>query len=155
MPQVIEGNMLANGAKVGIIVARFNEFLTGKLLGGAIDAYKRHGGDDENALTVVWVPGSFELPATALKMAQSGKYDAIICLGCVIRGSTGHYDFVAGEAAKGIGQAGMQSGVPVVFGVITADTLEQAIDRSGAKQGNTGGKAMLTAIEMVDLYKQL
>ena len=154
MPQIIEGNMLANDAKVGIIVARFNEFLTGKLLDAAIDTYKRHGGSDED-LTVVWVPGAFEMPATALKMANSGKYDAVICLGCVIRGSTGHYDFVAGEAAKGIGQAGMQSGIPIVFGVITADTLEQAIDRSGAKQGNNGGKAMLTAIEMVDLYKQL
>lgn len=154
MPKVIEGNMIADGAKVGIVVARFNEFLTGKLMDAAIDTFKRHGGD-EDALTVVWVPGSFELPGTALKMAQSGKYDAIICLGCVIRGSTGHYDFVAAEAAKGIGQAGMATGVPVVFGVITADTLEQAIDRSGAKQGNNGGKAMLTAIEMINLYKQL
>ena len=103
MPKVIEGNMLADGAKVGIIVARFNEFLTGKLVDGAVDTFKRHGGDEDN-LSLVWVPGSFELPATALKMANSNQYDAIICLGCVIRGSTGHYDFVAAEAAKGIGQ---------------------------------------------------
>ncbi len=154
MTTILEGDLLAGDAKIALVVARFNNFLTGKLLSAAVDTYKRHGGDEAN-LTVVHVPGSFELPLTAMKLAQSGKYDAVICLGCVIRGSTGHYDHVAGEAAKGIGQVGLQTGVPALFGVITADTLEQAIDRAGAKQGNQGANAMLSAIEMVNLHKQI
>ena len=129
-------------------------FLTSKLLEGAVDAYIRHGGD-KNRLTVVYVPGSFELPLVAKKLAGSQKYDAVVCLGCIIRGETGHYDHVAGESAKGIGQVGVQTGVPTIYGVITADTLEQAIDRSGVKAGNNGAKAMLSAIEMVNLMKKL
>lgn len=154
MPTILEGDLLAREAKVAIVVARFNDFLTSKLLEGAVDAYIRHGGD-KNRLTVVYVPGSFELPLVAKKLAGSQKYDAVVCLGCIIRGETGHYDHVAGESAKGIGQVGVQTGVPTIYGVITADTLEQAIDRSGVKAGNNGAKAMLSAIEMVNLMKKL
>ena len=153
-PTILEGDLLAGDARIGIVVSRFNEFITGHLVDAAIDAHVRHGGDARH-LTVAYVPGSFESPAAAKKMAESGKFDAVVCLGCVIRGATDHYDYVATEAAKGIGQVSLSSGVPVIFGVITADTLEQAIERAGSKQGNQGAKAMLTAIEMINLYKHL
>lgn len=154
MPNIIEGDLLSREAKIAIVVARFNDFITRSLLDGAIDTYLRHGGVDEN-LTVVHVPGSYEIPLAAKKLAESKSYDAVICLGCVIRGSTSHYDHVAGEAAKGIGQVAMQTGVPTIFGVITTENLEQAIERAGSKQGNNGSKAMLAAIEMVNLLNQL
>ena len=153
-PRTLQGDLLAGAARIGIVISRFNEFITGHLLEAAVDAYTRHGGDS-GKLTVAYVPGSFELPAAAKQMAESGKFDAVICLGCVIRGATGHYDYVASEAAKGIGQVALQTSVPTIFGVITADNLEQAIERAGSKQGNQGAKAMLSAIEMVNLYKQL
>jgi len=154
MPMRLEGDLLAREAKIGIIVSRFNDFITSRLLEAAIDVYTRHGGQDNN-LTIAHVPGSFELPVTALKLAQKGHVSAIVCLGCVIRGSTSHYDYVVSEAVRGIGQVSINTGVPTIFGVITADTLEQAIERAGTKQGNQGSKAMLTAMEMVNLLKQI
>ena len=154
MPRILEGDLLAREASFAIVVSRFNDIFTSRLLDAALDTLRRHGGNPDT-VTVAHVPGSFELPVAAKKLAETGKFDAVICLGCVIRGSTGHYDYVAGEAAKGIGQVATQTGVPVVFGVITADSVEQAIERSGSKQGNQGAKAMLTAIEMANLFKQL
>ena len=153
-PVKLEGDLLAGDARVGFVVSRFNDFITGHLVDGAVDAFVRHGGNAGN-LTLAYVPGSFEAPAAAKKMAESGKYDAVVCLGCVIRGATDHYDYVATEAAKGIGQVNLATGVPTIFGIITADNLEQAIERAGSKQGNQGAKAILTAIEMINLYKQL
>lgn len=150
----IEGKLLAQGQKIAIVAGRFNEIITNKLLGGAIDAFKRHGGD-ENDITLAWVPGAFEIPLVAKKMAESGKYDAVVCLGAVIRGATAHFDMVAGEATKGIAQAGLQTGVPIIFGVLTTDNIEQAVERAGSKAGNKGFEAVTTAIEMVDLFKQL
>ncbi len=150
----LEGDLLARDTKVAIVVSRFNDFLTAKLVEGAVDAYSRHGGDPAT-LTLAYTPGSFEMPVTALKLAKTGKYQAVVCLGCVIRGQTDHYDYVANEASKGIAFVGLQTGVPTIFGVVTADNLEQAIDRAGAKQGNSGAKAMLTAIEMVNLLKKI
>lgn len=150
----IEGKLLAQGQKIAIVAGRFNEIITNKLLGGAIDAFKRHGGD-ENDITLAWVPGAFEIPLVAKKMAESGKYDAVVCLGAVIRGATAHFDMVAGEATKGIAQAGLQTGVPIIFGVLTTDNIEQAVERAGSKAGNKGFEAVTTAIEMVDLIKQL
>jgi 6,7-dimethyl-8-ribityllumazine synthase len=154
MPRVIEGKLDATGLKFGIVVSRFNEFITGKLLAGALDAIVRHGGLDED-VDVVWMPGSFELPLAAKKMAESGKYDAVICVGAVIRGGTSHFDFVAGEAAKGIAQAAMQTGIPVIFGVITTETIEQAIERAGTRLPNRGFEAAVTAIEAVNALKQI
>ncbi|NSW56816.1 MAG: 6,7-dimethyl-8-ribityllumazine synthase [Armatimonadetes bacterium] len=154
MPRVIEGKLDATGLKFGIVVSRFNEFITGKLLAGALDAIVRHGGSDED-VDVVWMPGSFELPLAAKKMAESGRYDAIICVGAVIRGGTSHFDFVAGEAAKGIAQAAMQTGIPVIFGVITTETIEQAIERAGTRLPNRGFEAAVTAIEAVNALKQI
>lgn len=154
MPRVIEGKLDATGLKFGIVVSRFNEFITGKLLAGALDAIVRHGGSDED-VDVVWMPGSFELPLAAKKMAASGKYDAVICVGAVIRGGTSHFDFVAGEAAKGIAQAAMQTGIPVIFGVITTETIEQAIERAGTRLPNRGFEAAVTAIEAVNALKQI
>lgn len=145
---------MAGDLKVGIVAARFNEFITGKLIEGALDAFRRHGGDEKN-LTLAWVPGSFEIPLTAKKMAMSGNYDAVVCLGAVIRGATAHFDMVAGEAAKGIAMAGMESGVPVIFGVLTTDSIEQAVERAGTKAGNKGFDAMASAIEMGNLYREL
>ncbi len=145
---------MAGGLKVGIVAARFNEFITGKLIEGALDAFRRHGGDEKN-LTLAWVPGSFEIPLTAKKMAMSGNYDAVVCLGAVIRGATAHFDMVAGEAAKGIAMAGLESGVPVIFGVLTTDNIEQAVERAGTKAGNKGFDAMSSAIEMGNLYREL
>lgn len=153
MPTVLEGDLLARDARIAIVVARFNEFITGRLLESAIHCYSRHGGDAER-ITVAHVPGSFEIPITAQRLAASKKFDAVICLGCVIRGATGHYDHVAGQASAGIARVGLDTGVPTIFGVITADSLEQAIERAGSKQGNAGEKAMLAAIEMVNLFKK-
>lgn len=154
MTNVINGNLNAKNKKFGIIVGRFNEFISGKLLSGAMDCLNRHEADEKN-VTTVWVPGSFEIPLTAKKMAESKKYDAIICLGAVIRGATPHFDYVASEVSKGIAHVGLETGVPVVFGVITSDTIEQAIERAGTKSGNKGWDAALTAIEMVDLYTKI
>jgi len=154
MAKVIEGDLLADGARLAIVVSRFNDFITNRLVEGALDAIERHGGKADD-VAVAYVPGSFEVPLVAKKLATSGNYDAVICLGAVIRGDTPHYDYIANEMAKGIGQTALESGVPVVFGVITADTLEQAIERAGTKQGNSGAKAAVSAIEMVNLIKKL
>lgn len=150
----LEGKLTAQGQRVGIVAARFNEFITSKLLGGALDSFKRHGGD-EAALDVAWVPGSFEVPLVAKKMAESGRYDAIVCLGAVIRGATAHFDMVANEATKGIANVSLQTGVPVIFGILTTDSIEQAVERAGTKAGNKGFDAMTTAIEMVNLLKNI
>lgn len=152
--KTIEGKLIATGLKVGIVASRFNEFITGKLLGGAEDAFIRHGGSADD-LEVAWVPGAFEIPLIAQKMAACGKYDAVVCLGAVIRGSTPHFDMVANESVKGIAQAGLQNGIPVIYGVLTTDTIEQAIERAGTKAGNKGFDAMTAAIEMADLVKRL
>lgn len=150
----IEGHLVAdNTFKVAIITARFNEFITSKLLGGALDGLVRHGVAEEN-ITSAWVPGAFELPLIASKMAESGKYDAVICLGAVIRGTTTHYDYVCNEVTKGIGKVNLDSGVPTIFGVITTENIEQAIERAGTKAGNKGYEAAITAIEMISLMKQ-
>ncbi|MBQ8760642.1 MAG: 6,7-dimethyl-8-ribityllumazine synthase [Bacteroidales bacterium] len=151
---IIEGKLLAEGQKIAIVAGRFNEIITNKLLGGAIDAFKRHGGN-ENDIDVAWVPGSFEIPLVAKKMAESKKYDAVICLGAVIRGATAHFDMVANETTKGIAAAGLQTGVPIIFGVLTTDNIEQAVERAGSKAGNKGFEAATTAIEMVNLLKQI
>ena len=155
MPHIeIEGALQGQGLRVAVAVARFNSFVTDRLLGGALDGLRRHGVAEADT-TVVRVPGSWELPITVKALAESGKYDAIICLGAVIRGDTPHFDYVAGEAAKGIGQAMMQTGVPVAFGVLTTNTLEQAIDRAGAKSGNKGFDAAATVIEMASVLRQI
>jgi 6,7-dimethyl-8-ribityllumazine synthase len=144
-----EGNLVGSGLKVAIIVGRFNEFITSKLLSGAVDALKRHGVEDEN-VELAWVPGAFEIPLVAKKMASSNKYDAVITLGTVIRGSTTHYDYVCNEAAKGVSQASMSTGVPVIFGVLTTESIEQAIERAGTKAGNKGYEEAVAAIEMAN-----
>ena len=154
MAKILEGKLDAAGKKFGIVVSRFNEFITNKLLDGAIDALKRHGAD-EKTIEVAWVPGAFEIPVVAKKMAQGKKYDAVICLGCVIRGGTPHFDYVASEVSKGVALAGMDSQIPVIFGVLTTDNIEQAIERAGTKAGNKGSEAAASAIEMANLYKQL
>jgi 6,7-dimethyl-8-ribityllumazine synthase len=150
----IEGKLLAEGQKIGIVTARFNDFITSKLLEGATDAFVRHGGDPET-LDVVRVPGAFEIPLAAKKMAESGKYDAVLCLGAVIRGATPHFDMVANEATKGVANVSLNTGVPVIFGILTTDSIEQAVERAGTKSGNKGFDTMNTAIEMVNLMKQL
>jgi 6,7-dimethyl-8-ribityllumazine synthase len=150
MPHVISAHLDAAPHRFALVVARFNEFITSKLVDGAVDAIVRHGGQADR-ITQVLVPGSFEVPLAALKLAQSGQYAAVICLGCVIRGQTPHFDYVAGEVAKGIAHASLTSGVPVTFGIITADSLEQAIDRAGTKHGNKGADAALAAIEMANV----
>lgn len=154
MPKIYEGHLLGQGLKFGLVVGRFNEFITNKLLSGALDALNRHGAADEN-IEVAWVPGAFEIPLVARKMAATLKYDAVICLGAVIRGATPHFDYVAGEVAKGVAKVGLDSGVPTIFGVITADTIEQAIERAGAKAGNKGWDAAVTAIEMANLFRNM
>ena len=151
---VLEGKLLAEGQKIAIVAGRFNEIITNKLLGGAIDAFKRHGGDEKN-IDVAWVPGAFEIPLVAKKMAASKKYDAVVCLGAVIRGATPHFDMVASVATKGIAQVGFQTEVPIIFGVLTTDSIEQAVERAGSKAGNKGYDAVTTAIEMVNLLKQI
>lgn len=153
--QVLEGNVVAKeGMKVGIVASRFNEIIVNKLLGGAVDGLVRHGVEESN-ITAVWVPGAFEIPVIAAKMAQSGKYDAVICVGAVIRGDTTHYDYVCNEVSKGIAQVGLNTGIPVLFGVITTENIEQAISRAGSKGGNKGYDCALSAIEMVNLMEQL
>ena len=152
--KIYEGKLISKDTRIGIVVARFNEFITSKLLGGAIDTLKRHD-VNEDSIDVAWVPGAFEIPLTAQKMAQSGKYDAIICVGAVIRGDTSHYDLVCNESAKGIAQVELATGIPVLFGVITTENIEQAIARAGSKAGNKGYDCALSAIEMVNLMKQL
>ena len=154
MGKVVKAGLSAKGKKFGIVVSRFNEFLSGKLLDGAVDALKQHGAGDD-AIDIVWVPGSFEIPAVAQKMAKSKKYDALVCLGAVIRGATPHFDYIANEAAKGVSKVSLDSGIPCIFGVITADNLEQAIERAGAKQGNKGRDAAISAIEMANLFENL
>ena len=151
---VYEGKLTAYGVKIGIVVARFNEFITSKLLGGAVDTLKRHGVEDDN-IDVAWVPGAFEIPLIASKMAESGRYDAVICLGAIIRGSTSHYDLVCNECAKGIAQVSLQSDIPVMFGVITTENIEQAIERAGSKAGNKGSECAEGAIEMLNLISEL
>jgi 6,7-dimethyl-8-ribityllumazine synthase len=153
--QVLEGKVVApEGMKVGIVASRFNEIIVNKLLGGAVDGLVRHGVEEEN-ITAAWVPGAFEIPLTASKMAKSGKYDAVICVGAVIRGDTSHYDYVCNEVSKGVAQVGLSSGVPVLFGVVTTENIEQAIARAGSKAGNKGYDCALSAIEMVNLLKQM
>ncbi|MEE0886816.1 MAG: 6,7-dimethyl-8-ribityllumazine synthase [Treponema sp.] len=153
--KLVEGKLVApEGMKVGIVASRFNEIIVNKLLGGAVDGLVRHGVEDKN-ITAVWVPGAFEIPVIADKMAASGKYDAVIAVGAVIRGSTSHYDYVCAEVSKGIAQASLKNGVPVMFGVITTENIEQAIERAGSKAGNKGYDCALGAIEMVNVIKQL
>ena len=149
-----EGSLVAQNIKVGIVAARFNEFITSKLLGGALDGLTRHGVKEED-IKVAWVPGAFEIPLIAGKMAKSGKYDAVICLGAVIRGSTSHYDLVCNEVAKGIAQVSLASDVPVMFGVVTTDTIEQANERAGTQAGNKGYDCALGAVEMVNLIHEI
>ena len=149
-----EGKLVSEGVKVGIVVARFNEFITSKLLGGAIDGLKRENVKEEN-IEVAWVPGAFEIPLIAKKMADSKKYDAIICLGAVIRGATSHYDYVCAEVSKGVAQVSMNAGIPVMFGVLTTDTIEQAVERAGTKAGNKGFECAQGAIEMVNLIREM
>ena len=152
--KTIEGNLDAKGLKFGIVIARFNEFISGKLLSGCLDGLIRHGADDKN-LEVIWSPGAFEIPLLAKKMAASKKYDAVICLGAVIRGATPHFDYVAAEVSKGVAHVGLETGFPVIFGVLTTDNLEQAIERAGTKSGNKGFDAALAAIEMANLMKEI
>ncbi|MHB8149527.1 MAG: 6,7-dimethyl-8-ribityllumazine synthase [Desulfobulbia bacterium] len=154
MPKFFEGKLQAEGKKFGIVIARFNSFIAERLLEGALDTLMRSGVKDKE-IEVARVPGAFEIPLVAQKMVKSGRYDAVICLGAVIRGSTPHFDFVANEATKGIAQASMESGVPIIFGVLTTDSIEQAIERAGSKAGNKGSECAATAIEMVNLLPQL
>ncbi len=154
MAKVIEGNLIAKGKKFGIVVSRFNDFITKELVGGCLDALKRHGAGD-NDVTVAWVPGAFEIPVAAQRMAKNKSFDAVICLGTIIRGATPHFDYVASETSKGIAKVSQDTGVPVIFGVITADTIEQAIERAGTKDGNKGADAAVSAIEMANLFDSL
>jgi len=150
MGKTIKGNLTAEGKKFGVVVSRFNEFISSKLLEGSLDTLVRQGADEKN-IDVAWTPGSFEIPYIAKRMASSGKYNAVICIGAILRGSTPHFDYIASEAAKGIAKVSLDTNVPCIFGVITADTLEQAIERAGTKDGNKGRQAALTAIEMANL----
>ncbi len=151
---VLEGKLNAKGLKFGIVVARFNEFITSKLLSGAMDCLVRHEAADED-ITVAWVPGAFEIPVACKKMAESGKYDAVIALGAVIRGATPHFDYVCAEASKGVAQVSMQTGVPVAFGVLTTENIQQAVERAGTKAGNKGVDCAMSAMEMVNLLKEM
>lgn len=151
---IIQGNLVARDLKIGIAASRFNEFIVSKLIGGAQDGLERHGVDSDK-IDLVWVPGAFELPLAAKKMAKSGKYDAVLCLGAVIRGSTPHFDYVCAEVSKGTAHVSLESEIPVIFGVLTTDSIEQAIERAGTKAGNKGFDAAVTAIEMANLLKQL
>ena len=152
--KTLEGKLVAQDIRVGIVASRFNEFITSKLLGGAMDGLLRHGMQEEN-IQVAWVPGAFEIPLIASRMAKSGKYDAIICVGAVIRGSTSHYDYVCNEVSKGIASVSLETGVPVMFGVVTTENIEQAIERAGTKAGNKGYDCALSAIEMVNLIREM
>ena len=152
--KTLEGKLVAKGIRVGIVAARFNEFITSRLLSGAMDGLVRHDVQEED-IHVAWVPGAFEIPLIASKMAKSGKYDAVICLGAVIRGSTSHYDYVCNEVSKGIAAVGLDSGIPVLFGILTTENIEQAIERAGTKAGNKGYDCALSAIEMVNLIREI
>lgn len=154
MVKMLEGKLQAQGMRFACVVGRFNDFISSKLLEGALDVLKRHGAEEEN-ITVAWVPGAFEIPLMAGKMASSGNYDAVLTLGAVIRGSTPHFDYVAAEVSKGVASVGLESGVPVIFGVLTTDTIEQAIERAGTKAGNKGADSAMAAMEMVDLLRQV
>lgn len=154
MPKTIEGNLIAKGKKFGIVVSRFNDFITKELISGCVDTLVRHGAEDKD-LTVIWVPGAFEIPPVAQKIAKSKVYDAVVCLGTVIRGSTPHFDYIASEVAKGVAKVSLDTASPVIFGIITADTIEQAVERAGTKDGNKGRDAALSAIEMVNLFTQI
>jgi len=154
MTKVYEGKLVGKGQKVGIVVGRFNEFISSKLLDGALDGLKRHDVSDDD-IEIAWVPGSFEIPLTAKKMADTGKYDGIICLGAVIRGETPHFDYVSNEVSKGVAKVGLDTEIPVIFGVLTTDTIEQAISRAGTKSGNKGFEAAQTLVEMVNLFKSI
>ena len=154
MPRIVEGNLVATGLKIAILTARWNHFIGDRLVEGAIDAIVRHGGDDDD-ITIVHVPGCFELPMAAKKLASSGKFDGVIALGTLIRGATPHFDYIAAEATKGIASAAIESGVPVSYGVLTCDTIEQAIERAGTKAGNKGHEAAMAAVEMANLYREL
>lgn len=152
--KIIEGNLIAQNLKFAIVASRFNDFITGKLLDGAVDAILRHGGNKES-IDVIWVPGAFEIPLAAKKIAKSNRFDAIICIGAVIRGSTPHFDYVSSEVSKGIAKVSLESEVPVIFGVLTTDNIEQAIERAGTKSGNKGYYSAVSAIEMANLIKQI
>jgi len=154
MVRTIEGNLIAKGKKFGIIASRFNDFITKELVSGCLDMLTRHGANNED-LSITWVPGAFEIPLLAQRLAKSKSYDALICLGTVIRGSTPHFEYIASEVAKGIAKVSLDTGLPVIFGIITADTIEQAVERAGTKEGNKGRDAALSAIEMVNLLTQL
>lgn len=152
--KILEGNLVAQNIKVAIVAARFNEFIVSKLISGAVDGLKRHNVDDDD-ITLAWVPGAFEIPVIASKLAKSGKYDAVICLGVVIRGATSHYDYVCNEVSKGVAHVSLETGIPVLFGVLTTDSIEQAIERAGTKAGNKGYDCALSAIEMVNLSRAI
>ena len=152
--KILEGNLVANGAKIAIVASRFNEFITSKLISGAVDGLKRHGVSDDD-ISLAWVPGAFEIPLIAKKLAMSKKYDAVICVGAVIRGSTTHYDYVCNEVSKGIAHISLETDIPVLFGVLTTENIEQAIERAGTKAGNKGYDCALSAIEMINLSKNI
>jgi len=154
MVKTIEGNLIAKGKKFGIIASRFNDFITKELVSGCMDTLTRHGANNED-LSITWVPGAFEIPLVAQRLAKAKSYDALICLGTVIRGSTPHFDYIASEVAKGVAKVSLDSGFPVIFGIITADTIEQAVERAGTKEGNKGRDAAMSAIEMANLLPQL
>jgi 6,7-dimethyl-8-ribityllumazine synthase len=154
MIKTVEGNFIAKGKKFGIIASRFNDFITKELISGCVDTLVRHGAEEAD-VTLTWVPGAFEIPAVAAKMAKSKSYNALICLGTVIRGSTPHFDYIAAEVSKGIAKVSQDAGLPVIFGVITADTIEQAVERAGTKEGNKGSDAALSAIEMANLFEKI
>lgn len=154
MVRITEGKLVATGLRFGIVVSRWNSFITERMLGGALDALTRHGGDEAD-IEVVRVPGTWEIPVAARKLATDGRFDAIICIGCLIRGATPHFEYLAAEVTKGIGQLGMETGIPVTYGIITVENLEQAIERAGSKAGNKGSEAALAAVEMADLMRNL
>ncbi|MBN1364285.1 MAG: 6,7-dimethyl-8-ribityllumazine synthase [Syntrophaceae bacterium] len=154
MPKIIEGKIVAKGMKFGIVASRFNDFICGRLIEGTVDALLR-AGTEEKDIVIYKVPGSFELPLTAKKLAKSGRFDAVICLGAIIRGATPHFEYISAEVSKGIAVVGLETEVPVIFGVLTTDTIEQSIERAGSKSGNKGAEAALTAIEIVDLFKKI
>ena len=154
MAKIIEGNLIAKGRKFAVIASRFNDFITKELVSGCTDTLVRHGADDKD-ITIAWVPGAFEIPTIAFKMAKAKSYDAVICLGTIIRGATPHFEYIASEVAKGVAKVSMDTGLPVIFGIITADTIEQAIERAGTKDGNKGRDAAANAIEMVNLLNQI
>jgi 6,7-dimethyl-8-ribityllumazine synthase len=154
MPKIVEGKIVAKGMKFGIVASRFNDFISGRLIEGAVDTLIRAGADDKD-IQIYKVPGAFELPLTAKKLAKSARFDAVICLGAVIRGATPHFEYISAEVSKGIASVGLEAEIPVVYGVLTTDTIEQAIERAGTKSGNKGADAAMAAIEMVDLFKKI